>query len=124
MAAYPVAPDLVSNFPKFDAKWSRVTIGCTHRTVFRGCWSIAVFNPRCGFIRGRAASLDVDSNRSLSSKLAGEHDKLICTKVARLRFVLPREIGPRDTLVTRSDSPEPAIILGHVTTRPANKSRL
>src|SRR5215213_8432511 len=62
VATHPVAPDLISNFPKFDAEWSRVTIGCTYRSMNRSCRSVAVLNPGCCFRRGGAASFDIDGN--------------------------------------------------------------
>src|ERR1043165_6276282 len=124
MAAHPVAPDLISDFPILHCERRRVTVSGTHRTIFRRFWSVAVFNPCGGFCGGGAASLDVDRYRRLSTDGTCKHHELIGAEVARLGFVLPRKIGPRHTLVTRSYSPHPVIILGHVSPWPAYKRGL
>src|SRR5688572_17218127 len=101
-----------------------MTVSCTHRAVLRSCWSIAVLDPCSRLFNARAASLDVHRDRRLSTDSARERHELIRAEVAGLGFVLPGEVGPRDTLVTRADAPHPAIVLSDVSARPSDKGGL
>src|SRR4029078_4245811 len=123
VAPTPVAPDLVSNFPKFDVEWRWVAVCRAHRAILRTCWSVTVFNPRGSFFDCRAASFNVDSNRRLSTGSTCKRDKFIGAKITGLRFILPRKIGPRWTLIARAYAPHPVIVLGDVSAGPANESR-
>src|SRR5690349_11370527 len=105
MAAHPVAPDLVSNFPKLHRKWSRVPVRGTHRAILRSRRTITVFNPGCSLVDSCATSFNVHRDRWFSTRGARKSDELISAEVAWLRFVLPRQIGPRDAFITRTDTP-------------------
>src|ERR1043165_1863348 len=123
MTAHPVAPDLVPDFPILHAEGRQIPILDAQRAVFRSVWSVAVLDPRCRFFGSRATSLDVHCKRGLSAGGAREQQKLVGAKVARLRFVLPRKISPRDTRVAWSNAPHPVIVLRDVPARPANERR-
>src|ERR1044071_453653 len=43
VTTHPVAPDLVPDFPKLHAKWSRVTVRSTHRAILRSRRTVTVF---------------------------------------------------------------------------------
>src|SRR6185436_8006718 len=105
MTAHPVTPDLVSNLPKLDGKWCRMPVGSTHRAVLRSCGSITVFNPGSRFFDSRASSLNVHRDRRFSAYRARESNEFVSAEIAWLWFVLPREIGPGNAFVTRTNSP-------------------
>src|SRR6185436_9294280 len=109
-----IAQDFISDFPKFDVERRWVAVRRAHRAILRTRWSVTVFNPRGSFFDCRAASFNVDSDRRLSTGSTCKRDKLIGAEITGLRFVFPRKIGPRWTLIARAYAPHPVIVLGDV----------
>src|SRR5689334_6121055 len=99
-----------------------MTISSAHRAILRRRRSITIFDPSRRFFDRRTAAFDVDRDRRFSAGSTRERHKLISAKVARLRLIFPRQIGPCDALVARPDAPQPAIVLRDVATGPTNKS--
>src|ERR1043166_554821 len=124
MATHPVAPDLISDFPELDRKRRRVAVSSAHRAILRRRRSVTVFNPRRSFFDSRTATFDVDRDGRFGTRSARECHELVSAEVARLGFILPRQVGPGDALVARVDAPQPVIVLRDVAAGPANKRRV
>src|ERR1043165_968442 len=124
MSTHPVAPDLIPDFPKLHSERRRGTISRAHRAILRSHWSVTIFDPLRRFFDSRAAAFNVHRDRRLGPRGARERNEFIGAEVARLGFILPRQVDPRYTLVARPDAPHPAIVLRDIATGPANESRI
>src|SRR4030095_15792624 len=121
MAPHPVAPDLIPHFPQFHSIGFGMSVSCAHGTVFRCCWTVTVFDPRCRPRCVRTATLNIHGDRRLGSNCTRELNELISPEVAGLLFVLRRKIYPRRAFVARTNSPHPPIILRNVATGPTDE---
>lgn len=91
--------------------------------VPRGGGSVAVLDPRGGFLRRRAPPLHVHRDRRLRSHAPAEGHELVGADVPRLRLVAPGQVGPDGTAVAGPDPPGPVVVLRYVAARPADERR-
>ena len=123
VAAHPVAPNLIAQFPGLHPERFGMTVLRAQCAILRGRGAVDVLDPRRRFLGSGTATFDVDDEMRLGAEIAAEADELVGAEVARLALVRPGQVDPLRALVARPDAPHPVIVLGDVSPGPADEAR-